>query len=144
MMLATIRDDTWNVHSMPHIIPNSKRWDYSDIPVVAINIIGPTQMVGVGHHLIKNSNPHPRHGDKSNTLLERLDPGQEHPSKANKCRNISGKNIRQPNLSPLFLQMTWNLKAQYTKLYNKYSSYAQQRLKKHSTHGMKWNNLIWL
>ena len=36
-MLAWISDDTWNVHNMQHIIPNSKRWDYSDIPVVAIN-----------------------------------------------------------------------------------------------------------
>ena len=31
-MLVKIRDDTWNVLNMQHIIPNSKRWDYSDIP----------------------------------------------------------------------------------------------------------------
>ena len=31
-MLVTIRDDTWNVLNMQHIIPNWKRWDYSDIP----------------------------------------------------------------------------------------------------------------
>ena len=31
-MLATIRDDTWNVLNMQHKIPYSKRWDYSDIP----------------------------------------------------------------------------------------------------------------
>ena len=31
-MLATIHDDTWNVLNMPHVIPNSKWWDYSDIP----------------------------------------------------------------------------------------------------------------
>ena len=31
-MLATICDDTWNVHNMQHILPNLKRWDYSDIP----------------------------------------------------------------------------------------------------------------
>ena len=31
-MLATIRDDTWNVLNMQHIIPNSKRWDYPNIP----------------------------------------------------------------------------------------------------------------
>ena len=31
-MLATIHDDTWNVRNMQHITPNSKRWDYSDIP----------------------------------------------------------------------------------------------------------------
>ena len=30
-MFATIRDDTWNALNMPHIIPNLKRWDYSDI-----------------------------------------------------------------------------------------------------------------
>ena len=35
-MLATIRDDTWNMHNMQHIIPNSKRRDYSDF-VVAMN-----------------------------------------------------------------------------------------------------------
>ena len=35
-MLATIRDDTCNVLNMQHIPPNSKRWDYSDILVVAI------------------------------------------------------------------------------------------------------------
>ena len=31
-MLATVCADTWNVLNMQHIIPNSKRWDYSDIP----------------------------------------------------------------------------------------------------------------
>ena len=31
-MLATICYDTWNVLKMQHIIPNSKRSDYSDIP----------------------------------------------------------------------------------------------------------------
>ena len=30
-MLATIRDDIWNVLNMQHVIPNSKRWDYSYI-----------------------------------------------------------------------------------------------------------------
>ena len=28
-MLATILDDTWNVLSIQHITPISKRWDYS-------------------------------------------------------------------------------------------------------------------
>ena len=37
-MLATIRDDTWNVFNMQHITPNSKRWDYSDIPDAEIKI----------------------------------------------------------------------------------------------------------
>ena len=32
LMLATIRDDTWNVLNIQHITPNSKRWDYSDTP----------------------------------------------------------------------------------------------------------------
>ena len=32
LMLATIQDETWNVLNMQHIIPNSKKWDYSDIP----------------------------------------------------------------------------------------------------------------
>ena len=31
-MLVTIRDDTWNVLNMQHIIPDLERWDYSDIP----------------------------------------------------------------------------------------------------------------
>ena len=35
-MLAKIRDDSWNVLNIQHITPNSKRWDYSDTPVVAI------------------------------------------------------------------------------------------------------------
>ena len=30
-MLATIRDDTWNVLNMQHLIRNLKRWDHSDI-----------------------------------------------------------------------------------------------------------------
>ena len=40
-MLATIRDDTWNVLNMQHITPNSERWDYSDTP-------------GGGHKRLKN------------------------------------------------------------------------------------------
>ena len=41
-MLTTIRDDTWN---MQHITPNSKRWDYSNIPGDGHNKIkGPTHM----------------------------------------------------------------------------------------------------
>ena len=45
-MLTTIRDDTWNVLNMRHIIPNSKRWDYSDIP-------------GGGHKKIKGKSKTP-------------------------------------------------------------------------------------
>ena len=44
-MLATIRNDTWNVLKMQHITPNLKRWDYSDIP-------------GGGHKNIKRTRPH--------------------------------------------------------------------------------------
>ena len=36
LMLVAIGDDTWNVFNMQHITPNSKRWDHSDIPVMAI------------------------------------------------------------------------------------------------------------
>ena len=36
LMLVTVCDDTWNVFNMQHTIPNSKKWNYSDIPVVAI------------------------------------------------------------------------------------------------------------
>ena len=32
LMLAKIRDGTWNVHNMQHIIPNLRRWNSSDIP----------------------------------------------------------------------------------------------------------------
>ena len=32
LMFVTIRDDTWNVRKMEHLIPNLKIWDYSDIP----------------------------------------------------------------------------------------------------------------
>ena len=31
-MLATIHEDTWKVLNMQHITPNSKSWDYSDMP----------------------------------------------------------------------------------------------------------------
>ena len=33
LMLAIVRDDTWNVLNMQYITPNSKRWDCSDILV---------------------------------------------------------------------------------------------------------------
>ena len=49
-MLATIRDDTWPVLNM-HIIPNSKRLDYSDIHGGSIK--GPIHMAEDGHHLKK-------------------------------------------------------------------------------------------
>ena len=45
-MLATIRDDTWNVLNMHHITSNSKIWNYSDIPGGGTEKIkGPIHMV---------------------------------------------------------------------------------------------------
>ena len=59
-MLATIRDDTWNVLNMQHITPNSKRWDYSDIPGGGHKQIkGRAHMVEGGHHLRKSPQPPP-------------------------------------------------------------------------------------
>ena len=59
-MLATIRDDNWIVLNMQHIIPNSKRCDYSDIPDGGHKKIkGPTYMVKGGHHLRTAPNPNP-------------------------------------------------------------------------------------
>ena len=50
-MLATIRDDTWNVLKMQNTTPNSKSRDYSDIPGGGHKtIIGPAHMVKDGHH----------------------------------------------------------------------------------------------
>ena len=59
-MLATIRDETWDVLNMQHVIPNSKRWDYSDIPSGGQNRLkGPSHMAEGGHHLRKAPHPHP-------------------------------------------------------------------------------------
>ena len=59
-MLATIRDDTWNVLNMQQITPNSKGLDYSDIPDGGHKKMkGPAHMVEGGHHLRKAPNPHP-------------------------------------------------------------------------------------
>ena len=59
-MLATICDNTWNVLNMQHITPNSKRWDYSDIPGGGHKQIeGPAHMVEDGYHLRKAPNHHP-------------------------------------------------------------------------------------
>ena len=71
-MLATIRDDTWNVLNMQYIIPNSKRWDYSDTPGDShIKIKGPAHMVEGGHHLRKPPNPHPLEFIKDIPYLEK-------------------------------------------------------------------------
>ena len=59
-MLATIRDDTWNVLNMQHITQNSKRRDHSDIPGGGHKKIkGSAPMVEGGHHLRNVPNPHP-------------------------------------------------------------------------------------
>ena len=53
-MLTTIRDDTWKVPNIQHIIPNPKRWDYSDILSGGHKYIkGPAHMVEGGHHPLK-------------------------------------------------------------------------------------------
>ena len=60
LMLALICDDTWNVLNMQHITPNSKRWDYSDIPSGCTEKIkGPAHMAEGDYHLRKDPNPHP-------------------------------------------------------------------------------------
>ena len=57
-MLAPIRDDTWNVRNMQHLIPNSKRWDYSDIPGGGHKYIkGPGHIVESDHDLRIAPNP---------------------------------------------------------------------------------------
>ena len=59
--LATIGDNTWNVPNMQHIIPNSKRWDYSDIPSGAINRLkDPPTRLKVATTLENPPNPHPQ------------------------------------------------------------------------------------
>ena len=59
-MLATNRDDTWNVLNMQHITPILKRWEYSNAPGGGHKKIkGPAHMVEGDHHLRKAPNPHP-------------------------------------------------------------------------------------
>ena len=58
-MLATIRDDTWNIQ---HINPNSKRLDYSNIPGCGTWKDERTRhMVEGDLHLVKHPNPHHIH-----------------------------------------------------------------------------------
>ena len=60
-MLATIRDDTWNVLNIQHITPSSKRLDYSDTPGVGHNKIKePAYMVEGGHPPRKAPSPYPQ------------------------------------------------------------------------------------
>ena len=63
-MMATIRDDTWNVLHIQHITRNSKRWDYSDIPGGGTwKNKGFVHMVKGDHHLGKIPQPHPLLGN---------------------------------------------------------------------------------
>ena len=60
-MLATIRDDTWNVLNMQPITANSKRWDYSDIPCGGhAKIKDPPTWLKVATTLENPPNPHPQ------------------------------------------------------------------------------------
>ena len=69
-MLATIHDDTLNVLNMQHITPNSKRWDYSDIPGGGDKKIkGPAHMAESGHRLSKAPTPHPRNWYQTPALI---------------------------------------------------------------------------
>ena len=64
-MLPTIHDDTRNVLNIQHITPNSKRWDYSDIPSGGHKKIkGPAYMVE-GSSLGINVDAEDGHGETS-------------------------------------------------------------------------------
>ena len=70
LMLATIHEDTWKVLNMQHITPNSKRWDYSDIPGGGVwKIKGPTYMVDGSH---QDPNPHPHLLRKKDLLHQEI------------------------------------------------------------------------
>ena len=59
-MLGTIRDDTRNVLNMQHITPNSKIWDYSDIPYGGTDRLKDlSTWLKVTTTLEKDPNPHP-------------------------------------------------------------------------------------
>ena len=54
LILATVRDDTWNMPNMQHITPNWKIWDYSGIPVWVTNRWKkPAHLDEGDHHLRK-------------------------------------------------------------------------------------------
>ena len=59
-MLATIRDDTWNMLNMQHMTLNSKRWDCLDIPGGGTEKIrkGPPTWLKVTTTLEKPQHPH--------------------------------------------------------------------------------------
>ena len=52
---------TYETLNMQHITPNSKGWDYLDIPGGGQKkIIGPAHIAEGGHYLRKSPNPHPQ------------------------------------------------------------------------------------
>ena len=64
-MLAIIGDDTWNELNRQHIIPNSKRRNYSDIPGSGNEYIkGPAHMAEGGHHPREAYSPNPLESTK--------------------------------------------------------------------------------
>ena len=70
LMLATIHEDTWKVLNMQHITPNSKSWDYSDMPGGGVwKIKGPTYLVDGSH---QDPNPHPHLLRKKDLLHQEI------------------------------------------------------------------------
>ena len=59
-MLATIRDDTWNVLNIQNITPNSKRWDYPDITGGSHKKIKGPAYMAEGGQILENP-PTPTH-----------------------------------------------------------------------------------
>ena len=70
LMLATIHGDTWKVLNMQHITPNSKSWDYSDMPGGGVwKIKGPTYLVDGSH---QDPSPHPHLLRKKDLLHQEI------------------------------------------------------------------------
>ena len=62
--------DTWKVLNMQHITPNSKSWDYSDMPGGGVwKIKGPTYLVDGSH---QDPNPHPHLLRKKDLLHQEI------------------------------------------------------------------------
>ena len=70
LMLATIHEDTWKVLNMQHLTPNSKSWDYSDMPGGGVwKIKGPTYLDDGNH---QDPNPHPHLLRKKDLLHQEI------------------------------------------------------------------------
>ena len=109
-MLATIRDDTWNMLNMQRINPISKKWDYSDIPGGGHKQIkGPAHMVEGDHYLRKAPNPHPQNVIRIHADTEILT--QQYPA---------GWSAQCP-------QMAWHLRGQDIK------RHSEDQIKVHET-----------